>query len=607
MRMAYALQLHRELDGDTLGQNNDKHSELNFIDQEIRRRTMWSCFLMDRFNSSGTQRPTCANEETIKVQLPIKESHFQMGVPGPTEDLEGFVPNPVTPETGHVSNPKENMGVAAYMIRIIAIWGRVIKYMNLGGKDRDPYPAWSPDSQFADLRRQAESFQASLPECLQNNQENLKTHATEKLGNQFLFLHIARYQVILFLHRFAIPNTPAANSLKDMPKVFVAEAWRTAIEAAGEISTLLTDAIEYSVFAPFAGYCAFMSSTVQVWGIFSKNPSLEAASKINLARNVKYLSKMKKHWGMFHFMGQNLQDIYRQSKDAALKGSHPGEPVSGGIFQYGDWFTKYPRGVSQIEYEGHSARIKEEPAEDSALGQQVESPSTKEALNEISPMVRPSSHRKVPKRPRKKAHPPSASEPLKLEYQTPVTFQAPLIVSSPPLQPSHSHATLSPTQFSPQSVQAFTPQDQTPIFFPPTYELLPQLDRRLVNGAYAGSGPVASPSTSTLDSISTNNLRLQSHPANVINPQPTTLDASIWDPSQVIHIPSFQQQPQHQPQPTAYQDNNQIPYLGMSGVPNSAWFIPFNLNLPDIAAGGNDLGGMDLGAFDAGDWFGGGM
>lgn len=95
LRMAYALQLHRELDRDPLGRSNEKVSELSFTDREIRRRTMWACVLMDRFNSSGSERPPIGNEKFLHIQLPIKETHFQMEIPGPTEDLHGSVPNPV--------------------------------------------------------------------------------------------------------------------------------------------------------------------------------------------------------------------------------------------------------------------------------------------------------------------------------------------------------------------------------------------------------------------------------------------------------------------------------------------------------------------------------
>ncbi|KAI4133648.1 MAG: hypothetical protein LQ347_002110, partial [Umbilicaria vellea] len=369
--MAYALQLHRELDHDPLGQSSGKDGELSFTDREIRRRTMWACFLMDRFNSSGTERPTFANEENIKVQLPIKESHFQMEIPGATEDLDGVVLNPVSPNGEQASSPQENMGVAAFIVRIIAIWGRVIKYLNLGGKEKDPYPMWDTKSHFTELKRQIELFKGFLPSSLQYTSQNLKSHAAEKIANQFLFLHISYNQVLLFMHRFAVPCTPGGRLPKEMPKQYVNEAGPIAIEAANQISYLLNESSDHSVVAPFAGYCAFMSSTIHVWGIFSKSPKLEASSKRNLAHNVKYLSKMKKHWGMFHFMAENLKEIYRQYADAALRG-----PITAGagmqdarIFQYGDWFNKYPHGVSGTDYEDPATEIKKESGNDAALSQ----------------------------------------------------------------------------------------------------------------------------------------------------------------------------------------------------------------------------------------------
>lgn len=101
---------------------------------------MWACFLMDRFTSSGTERPMFADKHITKVQLPVKESNVQMEIPGLTESLDGRVPNPVNSDIGQLSGPQGNMGVAAYMICVIVLWGRVIKYLNMGGKERDEHP-----------------------------------------------------------------------------------------------------------------------------------------------------------------------------------------------------------------------------------------------------------------------------------------------------------------------------------------------------------------------------------------------------------------------------------------------------------------------------------
>ncbi|KAH8586750.1 transcription factor domain-containing protein, partial [Bisporella sp. PMI_857] len=84
IRMAYALQLHKDLKYDPQGNGT---TPLSFIDREIRRRIMWTCFLMDRFNSSGTNRPTFIKEDNLKIPLPIKEKYFQLDTPGPAKNL----------------------------------------------------------------------------------------------------------------------------------------------------------------------------------------------------------------------------------------------------------------------------------------------------------------------------------------------------------------------------------------------------------------------------------------------------------------------------------------------------------------------------------------
>lgn len=595
MRMAYALQLHRELDHDPLGQN-DKGSELSFTDREIRRRTMWACFLMDRFNSSGTERPTCANEETIKVQLPIKESYFQMEIPGPTEDLDGYVQNSMASDTGQISNPKDNMGVASYIIRIIALWGRVIKYVNLGGRESDKCAIWKSQSEFAQLKKQAEGFQTQLPSTLQNTQDNLRTHAAEKLANQFLLMHIASYQVILFLHRFAVPSTQASKNMNDMPETFVAEAGRSAMDAANQISELLTDAIEYSVFAPFAGYCAFMSSTIQVWGIFSTNSALAIASKKNLVRNIQYLGKMKKYWGMFHFMKQNLKDIYLQHREAFTKGSNPSETITG-VFQYGDWFQKYPHGVSKSEYESPAKEIKEEPGGGTSANKNLDPQRVEEELlKHFPPPSLPASSRKSLKRQNKKPLQASPSYVSKSDSQAPLNSQLPPIQQPIiPIQLSNPHPAISPPPFSPHHTQTFFPSNQAPVVFPPTYDILPQLDRRLVYGAYAGSDPTASSSTTAFNALTAhNNLHVQ-------NPSDIRTNPNLWDPTAAMTNPAGYQQQQ-----VALDEVSQSAgYMGMSDMQTSAWFMPFNLNPPEIGLDGDEFGNVTFGPFGMGDGMGG--
>ena len=380
IRMAFALQLHKDLEHDPLRLTGK--TQLSFIDREIRRRTMWACFLMDRFNSSGTDRPTFIREETLKIPLPIKEKNFQYDMPGPTETLSGQVIGPFTDD--QLAEAKDNMGVAAWMIKAIALWGRIIGYLNQGGKELDPHPMWSPESEYSKLIKQTEDIVTDLPDFLAYTPENLHLHETDNMANQFLFLHISIQQNILFMNRFAV-SPPNGHSQQDVPKAFVTKAGARAFAAANRISELLKDAESHFITAPFTGYCAFLSSTVHIFGIFSGNPTMEATSKRNLATNVKFLSKMKRYWGMFHWMSENLREQYRTCADAARQGTPANENAASPIFQYGDWFDRYPHGVSQSDFLDPATYKKKEKGDDAVLEQKPELHTVEEFFTQLSP------------------------------------------------------------------------------------------------------------------------------------------------------------------------------------------------------------------------------
>lgn len=381
--MAFALQLHKDLEHDPL--RLDGKSELSFVDREIRRRTMWACFLMDRLNSSGTDRPMFIREETLKIPLPVKEQYFQLDMPAATEGLRGEVLHPVSDEDGQLTDAKKNMGVAAYMVRAIALWGRIINYLNQGGKEMDPHPFWSPESEYAKLIKDADELLESLPESLKYSTDNLQLHNTENMANQFLFLHITIYQNILFLNRVAVAS-PSGQNKQEVPKPFVTKAGTRTFAAADRISELLKDAESYFVTAPFVGYCAFSSSTIHILGIFSGNPAMEASSKRNLATNVKFLSRMKRYWGMFHWMSENLREQYRAYADAARQGTTSTERATASpIFQYGDWFDRYPHGVSQSDFVDPVSLKKRDKGEEAVLEQKPDLHTVEEYFTTLSP------------------------------------------------------------------------------------------------------------------------------------------------------------------------------------------------------------------------------
>jgi hypothetical protein len=513
IRMAFALQLHRELAYDPYDSKHDKASELSFTDREIRRRAMWACFQLDRFNASGAERPTMIDEENIKIQLPIRESYFQMEIPGPTEDLDGRVPNPIPHGEGRMSNPKDNMGVNAYFVKTVALWNRVTNYLNRGGKEKDRDPWWDPASGFAHLQAEVMAFGDDFPARLKYCPETLQNYTAQKKGNQFLLLHIGYNQVVLFLHKFALEASSRARPPKDMPKDFINNAAKTAIDAASQISSLLNDGSGVVLAAPFAGYCAFLSSTAHIWGKFSKNPQLEKSSTRDLTYNVKYLRKMKKHWGMFHFIAENLKEIYHEYAEAASKGISAGIPSHDGgiIFEYNDWLPKYPYAFSKPDHEDQVALKPEaETGTDPALSQKPDLQSVEEYFSAVSSLEHSKFQRKVAKRGSKEGSNPSkAPFPIKTEL---IQQQQQLPAhSSHQHQPLHDAPTQTPSQSSPHPLPLHhqtlaSPHGHQPYghaqfpgslpnahlpygtpYVPPHPAPTQEIDRQLVFSAYAGA------------------------------------------------------------------------------------------------------------------------
>ncbi|KAE9973659.1 hypothetical protein BLS_002880 [Venturia inaequalis] len=566
-RMAYALLLHKDLDHNEWGKEQKESPEPSPTDREIRRRTLWSCFLMDRFNASGTDRPMQMSEDFLNIPLPIKEHYFEMELSAPTETLSGEVLYPAEANSGQMTNAKANMGTSAYYIMLVSIWGRIIHYWNLGGREKETYDIWDERSEFHKLREAVRSFNTNIPESVRWNPENLANHASGKTANQFVFLHLVYHQINLFMNRWALPFSGFREPPKNMPPQFYAESARSALDAANQVSALVKKAIEYTVTAPFAGYCAFYSSTVHIHGVFSKSANLEASSKQNLAYNVKYLSKMKKYWGMFHFVAENLKELYRKHADASLRG--PNAAGQCHILQYGDWFDRYPHGVSQTDYEDPVARAKVEPGTDAVLGLKSDVQSVEEFFATLSPPSKAAELRKKAKK--AKAEQKAAQK----STEDKCTAGKDGSQSNGPLYPVEKQPALrQPAQSLLTS--GFLPNNNlhnndmslfnntNPLVQP---GILSQLDRHIVLSSYAGVDPNSASSTT---GSTGNDQDVSSMTSTCSNPY--AVNDGVGNGM-------------HGMQDMWNMDLSSMGMTNFGGVQmdaSSAWFMPFNLDPSDI-------------------------
>lgn len=113
--------------------------EGSFRQQEIRRRTFWSCFILDRCLSSGKYRPQSFHVDDIQTQLPASERAFLFGdrvgtlllgqqVKGVSEaGQENYDPHG-RQETG------VDEGLLSRYVKVMEIYGRVVRWSCNGGR-----------------------------------------------------------------------------------------------------------------------------------------------------------------------------------------------------------------------------------------------------------------------------------------------------------------------------------------------------------------------------------------------------------------------------------------------------------------------------------------
>ena len=148
-----------------------------FIQQEIRRRTFWSCYIMDRYLSSGKYRPQMLHAKELRIQLPASERSFLFAekvrtlmlgeeenrVAGRAEvqshrQASVMLGTTGTPEPKIETSPKvspmqgvdedksrvetgPDEGLVSRYIKILEIYGKVVKWSCAGGRRYVKQPA----------------------------------------------------------------------------------------------------------------------------------------------------------------------------------------------------------------------------------------------------------------------------------------------------------------------------------------------------------------------------------------------------------------------------------------------------------------------------------
>ncbi|KAH8805951.1 fungal-specific transcription factor domain-containing protein [Xylogone sp. PMI_703] len=173
---------------------------------ECRRRTFWSCFMMDRLNGFCSGNLTTINTDDIFLRLPCNTKSFdqQLELRNPFFQLSELPPPRASGNT---------LGRMAYMVHICSIWGdimariyRASQLAPISATDRldahHPRAFSSSQEFYKTATERLDNWRRSLPPDLVCSSENFAKALDRGRIGMYTMMHAMYYISQMRLHRF---------------------------------------------------------------------------------------------------------------------------------------------------------------------------------------------------------------------------------------------------------------------------------------------------------------------------------------------------------------------------------------------------------------------
>lgn len=266
IRMSQALRLGREY-----------HQRHSAREQEVRRRTLWTCFIMDRLVSSVCSRPQTLRTIKLRVQLPCPERHFIFGdtYTGPISFLDTG-PDPETSE------------VLPYFIKAVEHWGSMTDIFASGVRGPPSQSPTDSEGDFYKTEAAVVSWIQSLPPRMQWSMSNYRAHQLLGQGSMFVSMHFILNHALCVAHQEYLPEFEGDPAFDDTPSVEPSNnrsVVKTCLSRAEEITRMASslysgDETDREVLrAPFVGVALESAACCHLWRIHQERQSQQLSEQ----------------------------------------------------------------------------------------------------------------------------------------------------------------------------------------------------------------------------------------------------------------------------------------------------------------------------------------
>ncbi|KLU86864.1 hypothetical protein MAPG_05872 [Magnaporthiopsis poae ATCC 64411] len=310
--------------------------------REIRRRTIWACFVMERTLSCGNDCPPSLDTTAMRTYLPATEDDFDLGL----ITSERLTYDQLVNQSVASSGRKFTMGDCyTVMIRSLDIFSRSCAWVARGGRRQasvlDKCP-WEPESPWHQMKTELFQWRDMQHERLKYPQTPVGLYVHRRQAEWFAFLNLVYYLSVVILYRDYVPFVPACGPELQgpidaplLPREAPPDWWSdyTAVlfDAATQIARIVADAkaANMNLQTPIVGYSVFTAASMHVylatfpWVDARSSKSLDAEDL--LRQDLQYLQQFAQVWALgksWLQVAQKTQELYRQVVSAGSYSQH---------------------------------------------------------------------------------------------------------------------------------------------------------------------------------------------------------------------------------------------------------------------------------------------
>lgn len=310
-------------------------------EQEERRRTFWSIYLLDRLISCARARPPAISDDDCNIQLPSE--------PGSATTRDGNTTSrtlrPLLSWATKLSTPPRGFSLSILMAMVL---GRCTKFAH-GRADSEPVPPYDPKSDFMAINSSLMLLESYLDidknpiaEVIREVRQNDTVDDTKEVGHLIFARALFHISHCLLNHPFLLRYRLSSFTNK-VPRSFSLRALQLAEDHAKKLTYLLSSASEGGMLveSSFYTYCVAVSGAIHTMAdrVPQNEDNLgqyDAAQYFQ--RCIDILSRLGHLWPMAknivskYSMGQSGQLLTKCVQETRLRRFHDVFPEQLGLF-----------------------------------------------------------------------------------------------------------------------------------------------------------------------------------------------------------------------------------------------------------------------------------